>query len=97
MKMTDGLFHRVFRRSRRLPGPQRHLIVDIGAARLADRGAFDVVVLPNLYGDILSDIAAESRLGEMAGSANRRAGGVFEPSTARRGHRGRDVASPSGC
>lgn len=35
-------------------------IVDIGAARLADTPeAFDVIVMPNLYGDILSDVAAQ--------------------------------------
>lgn len=62
MKMTDGLFHRVFDEI----APQypeietEHLIIDIGAARLATRPErFDVIVTPNLYGDILSDIAAE--------------------------------------
>jgi isocitrate dehydrogenase len=48
------------------------MIVDIGAARLAaDPTSFDVVVLPNLYGDVLSDIVAEV-LGSvgLAGSAN---------------------------
>jgi isocitrate dehydrogenase len=48
------------------------MIVDIGAARLADApGQFDVIVMPNLYGDILSDVAAEiaGSVG-LAGSAN---------------------------
>jgi len=47
-------------------------IVDIGAAKLADTpGAFDVIVMPNLYGDILSDVAAQiaGSVG-LAGSAN---------------------------
>src|SRR5438045_352945 len=47
-------------------------IVDIGSAKLADTPeAFDVVVLPNLYGDILSDVAAQlaGSVG-LAGSAN---------------------------
>jgi isocitrate dehydrogenase len=36
------------------------MIVDIGAALLANKPQrFDVVLAPNLYGDILSDIAAE--------------------------------------
>jgi isocitrate dehydrogenase len=46
--------------------------VDIGAAKLADTpGAFDVIVMPNLYGDILSDVAAQiaGSVG-IAGSAN---------------------------
>lgn len=62
MKMTDGLFHRVFDEvAREYPQIEtEHLIIDIGAARLATRPQrFDVIVTPNLYGDILSDIAAE--------------------------------------
>ncbi len=62
MKLTDGLFHRVFNEiAAEYPDMQtEHLIVDIGAARLADTPErFDVIVMPNLYGDILSDIAAQ--------------------------------------
>ncbi|MCX7662150.1 MAG: NADP-dependent isocitrate dehydrogenase [Tepidimonas fonticaldi] len=62
MKMTDGLFHRVFDEiASDYPEIEtEHLIIDIGAARLATRPErFDVIVTPNLYGDILSDIAAE--------------------------------------
>lgn len=29
-----------------------HWIVDIGAAKMVDTPAFDVIVMPNLYGDI---------------------------------------------
>ena len=74
MKQTDGLFHRVFDEI----APEypdiiaEHWIVDIGAAKLADTpGAFDVIVMPNLYGDILSDVAAQiaGSVG-LAGSAN---------------------------
>jgi isocitrate dehydrogenase len=46
--------------------------VDIGAAKLADTPeAFDVFVMPNLYGDVLSDVAAQiaGSVG-LAGSAN---------------------------
>jgi isocitrate dehydrogenase len=74
MKMTDGLFHRVFDEIR-VEYPEietDHMIIDIGAARLATRPEqFDVIVTPNLYGDILSDIAAEltGSVG-LAGSAN---------------------------
>ncbi len=62
MKLTDGLFHKVFDEiAAGYPDLEKeHWIVDIGAARLADTPeAFDVVVMPNLYGDILSDVAAE--------------------------------------
>ena len=74
MKMTDGLFWRVFQEiGAEYPEiAQERFIIDIGAARLATRPqAFDVVVTPNLYGDILSDVAAEmtGSVG-LAGSAN---------------------------
>jgi len=74
MKMTDGLFHEVFEEiGAGYPDIERErYIVDIGAARLATRPEqFDVIVTPNLYGDILSDIAAElaGSVG-LAGSAN---------------------------
>jgi isocitrate dehydrogenase len=74
MKMTDGLFHKVFDEiASQYPDIQNeHWIVDIGAAKLADTPeAFDVIVMPNLYGDILSDVAAQiaGSVG-LAGSAN---------------------------
>lgn len=62
MKLTDGLFHRVFDEiGKEYPDiEQNHMIIDIGAARIAAQPhTFDVVVTPNLYGDIISDIAAE--------------------------------------
>lgn len=62
MKLTDGLFHKVFDEIA-VDYPEiatEHMIIDIGAARLADSPEhFDVIVTPNLYGDIVSDIAAE--------------------------------------
>ncbi|HUE86047.1 MAG TPA: NADP-dependent isocitrate dehydrogenase [Vicinamibacterales bacterium] len=74
MKQTDGLFHKVFDEiGAEYPGIEKeHWIVDIGAAKMADTPeAFDVIVLPNLYGDILSDVAAQiaGSVG-LAGSAN---------------------------
>src|SRR2546427_8322339 len=74
MKLTDGLFHKVFNEiAAEYPDIENeHWIVDIGAAKLADTPeAFDVVVLPNLYGDVLSDVAAQiaGSVG-LAGSAN---------------------------
>jgi isocitrate dehydrogenase len=74
MKLTDGLFHRVFDEvAKEYPDIENESwIVDIGAAKLADKPeTFDVVVMPNLYGDILSDVAAQiaGSVG-LAGSAN---------------------------
>ena len=74
MKMTDGLFHKVFDEvAAEYPDMEtEHWIIDIGAAKLADTPeAFDVIVVPNLYGDILSDVAAQiaGSVG-LAGSAN---------------------------
>jgi isocitrate dehydrogenase len=74
MKQTDGLFHKVFDEiAAEYPQIENeHWIVDIGAAKLADTPErFDVIVMPNLYGDILSDVAAQiaGSVG-LAGSAN---------------------------
>jgi isocitrate dehydrogenase len=102
MKMTDGLFHAVFDEiSAEYPEFEKeHWIVDIGAAKLADTPeAFDVVVMPNLYGDILSDVAAQiaGSVG-LAGSANvGTAASMFEAihgSAPRRA--GQNLANPSG-
>ena len=74
MKQTDGLFHQVFDEIA-LEYPEienEHWIIDIGAAKLADTPeVFDVIVTLNLYGDVLSDIAAQvaGSVG-LAGSAN---------------------------
>lgn len=74
MKQTDGLFHKVFDEIA-VEYPElenEHWIIDIGAAKLADTPeAFDVIVMPNLYGDVLSDVAAQitGSVG-LAGSAN---------------------------
>src|SRR6266550_906423 len=74
MKLTDGLFHKVFDEiAAEYPDLENeHWIVDIGAAKLADTPeVFDVIVMPNLYGDVLSDVAAQiaGSVG-LAGSAN---------------------------
>ncbi len=74
MKMTDGVFHRTFDEvaAKHPDIKNEHYIIDIGSARIAsDSGAFDVIVTENLYGDIISDIAAEiSGSVGMAGSSN---------------------------
>lgn len=74
MKQTDGLFHEVFDEiAKEYPEIENeHWIIDIGAAKMADTPeAFDVIVMPNLYGDVLSDVAAQiaGSVG-LAGSAN---------------------------
>ncbi|BCW97931.1 MAG: isocitrate dehydrogenase [Armatimonadota bacterium] len=102
MKLTDGLFHRVFDEiSTEYPDIESdHMIIDIGSARLAaSPETFDVIVTLNLYGDILSDIAAQltGSIG-LAASANiGEQAAMFEavhgsaPDIA-----GRGVANPSG-
>jgi isocitrate dehydrogenase len=74
MKQTDGLFHQVFDEiANEYPEIENeHWIIDIGAAKMADTPEiFDVIVMPNLYGDVLSDVAAQitGSVG-LAGSAN---------------------------
>jgi isocitrate dehydrogenase len=74
MKQTDGLFREVFNEiAAEYPDIQNdHWIIDIGAAKLANAPQdFEVIVTLNLYGDIISDIAAEiaGSVG-LAGSAN---------------------------
>jgi isocitrate dehydrogenase len=74
MKQTDGLFHQVFDEiAAEYPEIENeHWIIDIGAAKMADTPeVFDVIVMPNLYGDVLSDVAAQitGSVG-LAGSAN---------------------------
>jgi isocitrate dehydrogenase len=102
MKITDGLFHKVYDEiGAEYPDIEKeHWIVDIGAAKLADTPeAFDVIVMPNLYGDILSDVAAQiaGSVG-LAGSANIGARcAMFEAihgSAPRRA--GQNLANPSG-
>ncbi|MCI5064343.1 NADP-dependent isocitrate dehydrogenase [bacterium] len=102
MKMTDGLFRQVFSEvGRDYPDiEQEHWIIDIGAAKLADTPeAFDVILVPNLYGDIVSDIAAQigGSVG-LAGSAN--IGESFAMFEAIHGSApdiaGKGIANPSG-
>ncbi|MBS1635675.1 MAG: NADP-dependent isocitrate dehydrogenase [Bacteroidetes bacterium] len=102
MKQTDGLFHQVFDEIG-LEYPEiekEHWIIDIGAAKMADTPeVFDVIVTLNLYGDVLSDVAAQiaGSVG-LAGSANiGEECSMFEAihgSAPRRA--GQNVANPSG-
>src|SRR5437867_6400756 len=102
MKLTDGLFHKVFNEitAEYSDIENEHWIVDIGAAKLADTPeAFDVLVMPNLYVDVLADVAAQiaGSVG-LAGSANIGAHvAMFEAihgSAPRRA--GQNLANPSG-
>ena len=102
MKLTDGMFYQVFQEvGKEYPDiTQERMIIDIGSAKIAaDPCRFDVVLAPNLYGDIISDIAAEvtGSVG-LAGSSNIGLGGaMFEaihgsaPDIA-----GKGIANPSG-
>lgn len=74
MKLADGLFHKTFDEvAKEYPDIQTdHKIIDIGTALIADRPEiFDVIVTLNLYGDIISDVAAQvtGSVG-LGGSAN---------------------------
>lgn len=102
MKLTDGLFHEVFNEVA-LEYPEldtEHMIVDIGMARMATTPErFDVVIAPNLYGDILSDVAAEvSGSVGLAGSANiGNLGAMFEAVHGSASDiAGQNIANPSG-
>ena len=66
MKLTDGLFVKVFyETAKNYPDIQADdWIIDIGLAKLVDAPEdFDMVLMPNLYGDVATDI-----LGLMTGS-----------------------------
>lgn len=102
MKQTDGLFHTIFNEiGEEYPEITKdHWIIDIGSAKIADTPQdFDVIVTLNLYGDIISDIAAQiaGSVG-LAGSSNIGDGfAMFEaihgsaPTIA-----GMNIANPSG-
>lgn len=102
MKLTDGMFHKIFDEvAKEYPDIQTdHYIIDIGSARLADTPErFDVIVTENLYGDIISDIAAQitGSVG-LGGSAN--IGQDFAMFEAVHGSApdiaGKNIANPSG-
>lgn len=74
MKLADGLFHKTFDEiAKEYPEIHTdHKIIDIGTALIADSPeVFDVIVTLNLYGDIISDVAAQvtGSVG-LGGSAN---------------------------
>lgn len=102
MKLTDGAFHDMYTKvAKDYPSIENeHYIIDIGSARIASKPhVFDVIVTENLFGDIISDIAAEvSGSVGLAGSSNIGANyAMFEaihgsaPDIA-----GKNIANPSG-
>ncbi len=102
MKLSDGCFHDAFDRTAAdyKDIENEHYIVDIGSARVAAKPhLFDVIVTENLYGDIISDIAAEvSGSVGLAGSAN--IGAEYAMFEAIHGSApdiaGQNIANPSG-
>jgi len=84
MKASDGLFLHVAREvAAQYPDIQfNDLIVDNAAAQLVMRPeTFDVLVLPNLYGDIVSDLTAGlvGGMGLAPGANIGEQGAMFEP------------------
>lgn len=102
MKLTDGIFHKVFDEiAAEYPEIKaEHLIIDIGTAKLASQPEmFDVIVAPNLYGDILSDVAAQLT-GSVGLGVSSNIGDEFAMFEAIHGSApdiaGRGIANPSG-
>ena len=84
MKLSDGLFLESFRNvAKNYPNIQtREILVDNLCMQLVqDPTKFDVLVLPNLYGDIVSDLAAGliGGLGVAQGANIGEGCAVFEP------------------
>jgi isocitrate dehydrogenase (NAD+) len=84
MKMTDGLFLRSARRVHQHDYPNidyQELIIDAGCMKLVqDPTQFDVLLLENLYGDVVSDLCAGlvGGLGVVPGANYGDRGAVFE-------------------
>jgi len=102
MKIADGMFHQIFTSiGEEYPQIEKdHFIIDIGTARIASAPErFDVIVTENLYGDIISDVAADiSGSVGLAGSSN--IGNNFAMFEAIHGSApdiaGKNIANPSG-
>jgi isocitrate dehydrogenase (NAD+) len=101
MKMTDGLFLREARKVHQQEYPNieyQELIIDAGCMKLVqDPTQFDVLLLENLYGDVVSDLCAGlvGGLGVVPGANYGEEHAVFEavhgsaPDIA-----GKDIANP---
>ncbi|MGB7338777.1 MAG: NADP-dependent isocitrate dehydrogenase [Phototrophicaceae bacterium] len=102
MKLTDGIFHQIFDEiAVEYPDIEaEHMIIDIGTAKLASQPEqFDVIVAPNLYGDILSDVASQLT-GSVGLGVSSNLGDQFAMFEAVHGSApdiaGRGIANPSG-
>ncbi|MGJ3240675.1 MAG: NADP-dependent isocitrate dehydrogenase [Anaerolineae bacterium] len=102
MKLSDGIFHQIFDEiAAEYPDIKaEHLIIDIGTAKLAAQPEmFDVIVAPNLYGDILSDVASQLT-GSVGLGVSSNIGDKFAMFEAVHGSApdiaGRGIANPSG-
>jgi isocitrate dehydrogenase (NAD+) len=84
MKLTDGLFIRLAKEvhDRAYPGiAYEEAIIDAGCMRLVqDPGQFDLLLLENLYGDVVSDLCAGlvGGLGVVPGANIGEDGAIFE-------------------
>ncbi|MFO0556095.1 MAG: isocitrate/isopropylmalate family dehydrogenase [Polyangiaceae bacterium] len=84
MKLTDGLFIRCARNVHKLEYPNieyDEMIIDAGCMKIVqDPGRFDILLLENLYGDVMSDLCAGlvGGLGVVPGANFGEHGAVFE-------------------
>lgn len=84
MKLSDGMFIRCAREVREAKFPQleyEELIIDAACMKLVqDPSRFDVLLMENLYGDVISDLCAGlvGGLGAVPGANFGEAGSVFE-------------------
>jgi isocitrate dehydrogenase (NAD+) len=84
MKLTDGLFLRCARNVHRTEYPNidyNDVIIDAGCMKIVqDPTQFDILLLENLYGDVLSDLCAGlvGGLGVVPGANFGESGAVFE-------------------
>jgi len=84
LKQTDGLFLRTAREiAPEFPGIElEEIYIDAACARLVERPtSFDVAVMPNQYGDIMSDLASAvaGSVGIGGGATFGRRADLFEP------------------
>ena len=104
LRMSDGLFLECFRRVMEeeapdLPVSDMHVDAT-AAAMVSDPSSLDVLVAPNMYGDILSDLAAAltGGLGLAPSACFGEGTPLFEPvHGSAPGIAGKGVANPIGC
>lgn len=103
MKLSDGLFLKCAREvaEKHKDIPFGDVIVDAMSMKLVmNPEKYDVLVMPNLYGDILSDMAAGliGGLGLVPGANIGEEGAVFEPAHGSAPDiAGKNIANPTAC